>query len=59
VSRRRNKELIALDHARTRRDGGDPLPFMVILKQERDKIGIVPPVEKSRRRVETVRSDLL
>jgi len=32
---------------------------MLILKQERDRRGIVPPVERSRRRVETVRSDLL
>jgi hypothetical protein len=32
---------------------------MVILKQERDRLGIIPALERSRRRVETVRTDLL
>lgn len=48
-----------MNAARQRRDHGDPLPFMLILKQERDKRGVVLPVGKSRRGVETVRSPLL
>lgn len=56
---RSSKEQRALNAARQRRDHGDPLPFMLILKQERNRRGIIPPVEKSRRKVETVRSDLL
>lgn len=60
MSRRRaNREQRALTRARARLDAGDPLPFMIVLKQERDKLNIIVPVEKSRRGIETVRSDLL
>jgi len=60
VSRSRGgAEQRALNAARQRRDNGDPLPFMLILKQERDRRGVILPVGKSRRKVETVRSDLL
>lgn len=51
MGRRRGRlwrEQRAADRARERRDNGDPLPYMVILKQERDRLGIVPPVDKSR-----------
>jgi hypothetical protein len=51
MSRRRRKpsrEKIAADRARQRRDQGDPLPYMVILKQERDRLDLVPPVDRSR-----------
>lgn len=60
MSRRRiAREQLALTRARERRDGGDPRPLMVILKQERDRLGIILPVEKSRRPVHTIRSELL
>jgi len=52
VSRRRGKlwkEQRAADRARERRDKGDPLPYMVILKQERERLGIILPVDKSRK----------
>jgi len=51
MSRRRGRswrEQKAADRARERRDSGDPLPYMIILKQERDKIGIIASVDKSR-----------
>lgn len=51
---RNSREQRALNAARRRRDNGDPLPFMVILKQERDRRDIIPPVEKSRRRITDV-----
>lgn len=59
VSRRSAREQRALDAARARRDEGDPLPFMMILKQERDRLGIILPVEKSKRPVRTIKSGLL
>lgn len=60
MSRRRtSREQRALNRARARRDGGDLLPFMMILKQERSKLNIIVPVERSRRRVVTIRSELL
>lgn len=60
MSRRRtSREQRALNRARARRDDGDLLPFMMILKQERSKLNIIVPVERSRRRVVTIRSELL
>lgn len=60
MSRRRGtKEERARVAARRRQDEGDQRPFMVILNQERNRLGIVPALERSRRRVETVRSHLL
>jgi len=51
MSRRRGRswrEQRAADRARKRRDDGDPLPYMMILAQERDRLGIVASVDKSR-----------
>jgi len=48
---RLSKEQRALNAARRRRDNGDPLPFMLILSQERSRRDIIPPVEKSRRKI--------
>lgn len=51
MSRRRGrgwKEQRATDNARKRRDAGDPLPYMMILKQERSRLGIIPPVDRSK-----------
>lgn len=59
MSRRPTKEERALNAARARRDSGDPLPFMEILRQERDRRGIILPVGKSKRSTETIRSVLL
>jgi len=42
------REQRAVELARQRRDNGDPLPYMIILKQERDRVGIIIPVDKSR-----------
>jgi hypothetical protein len=52
MSRRRGRqwrEQRAVLRARKRRDNGDPLPYMVILKQERDRLNIIAPVDKSRK----------
>jgi hypothetical protein len=60
VSRKRiTREQRAVRRARERQAGGDPLPYMMILKQERDRLGIVPELDRNRRRVVTVRSHLL
>lgn len=56
---RGTREERARTAARLRQEDGDTRPFMVILKQERDRLGIIPALERSRRRVETVRTDLL
>ena len=47
-TRRESRERIALRRARKRCDNGDPLPFMVVLKQERDRLNIIVPVTHSR-----------
>jgi hypothetical protein len=60
VSRNRgSKEQRATRRARERQAAGDPRPYMAILKAERDRLGIILPVEKSRRPVQTIRSELL
>jgi hypothetical protein len=61
MSRRRrvSREKIAADRARKRRDEGDPRPYMVILAKERDRLGIVPPLERSRSVITVKTGELL
>lgn len=57
---RKTREERARENARLRQENGDHRPFMVILKQERDRLGIILPVDKTRKRVvEDVWSPLL
>ena len=46
---RGTKERRAVERARKRRDGGDPRPYMIILKEERDRLGIIIPLTSSRK----------
>lgn len=60
MSRRRTtREQRAVHKARERQAAGDPLPYMAILQQERNRLGIIPPVGRSRRNVVTIESELL
>lgn len=56
---RKSKEQRALDAARQRRAHGDPLPFMMILRQERSRRGLIAPVDKTKRNVDKIVSGLL
>jgi hypothetical protein len=53
------KEERARKAARLRQKNGDPLPYMAILRQERDRLEIDPVLERTHSNVETVRSHLL